>query len=107
MSSKTEFAHYNEDNFVERDGNLREITVEITLEEYRNLIVERTYNEKELEKFQEENTSLNDSVKTLTAFFINTSPELKEKLSSLLITTFEEVEKALKIIKAGVNDDDR
>ena len=51
MSCKTDRL-YNEDNFAERDGKLYELTVEITLEEYRNLIKERVQNGKEIERLK-------------------------------------------------------
>lgn len=50
MSNKTSLrGYYNEDDFVERDGAMHELTVTITLCEYRNLIRETTRLELELE----------------------------------------------------------
>lgn len=43
---KTEYGNYNVDDFIEVDGKLQELTVTITLCEYRNLITERERNEK-------------------------------------------------------------
>lgn len=96
MSNKTECKCYNEDDFVEREGSLHEITVEITLCEYRNLIQERIYNEKEIERLQEENRHLNDSVEILTEIYVDGNPELKETLSSLAVTFLEQIKKARK-----------
>lgn len=39
MNTKTSYG-YNEDNFVEENGELKELTVTITLCEYRNLLIE-------------------------------------------------------------------
>lgn len=89
-NNKTEFT-YNEDNFVERDGKLQELTVEITLEEYRNLLTERVYNEKEIEALQEKNKSLEDSLKVITEMIFENS-EIKGKISSL----FESVVQLIK-----------
>jgi hypothetical protein len=82
MNNKTEFKTFNEDNFVERDGKLQEITVEITLEEYRNLLTERIYNEKEIEALQDKNKHLEDSLSIITEMICRNS-EIKEKFASL------------------------
>lgn len=79
MSNKTQCGYYNEDDFVENDEALQELTVTITLCEYRNLISERSYNEKEIEKLQDE---LADAKKKLVAFqnlVFDRLPEVKEK----------------------------
>lgn len=89
-NNKTEFT-YNEDNFVERDGKLQELTVEITLEEYRNLLSERIYNEKQIEALQEKNKHLEESLKVVTEIIFENT-ELKGKISSLL-------ESAVQLIK--------
>ena len=49
MNAKTEYGNYNADDFIEIDGQLKELTVTITLCEYRNLITERTRQERELD----------------------------------------------------------
>lgn len=49
MNAKTEHGNYNADDFIEIDGQLKELTVTITLCEYRNLITERTRQERELD----------------------------------------------------------
>lgn len=38
-------AYYNEDDFVEQDGKMVELTVTITLCEYRNMVREQAQNE--------------------------------------------------------------
>ena len=66
MSLKTDYDYnYNEDNFVEVDGQLKELTVTITLCEYRSIISELAYNEKVIEKLQEENEKLRKEIKDL------------------------------------------
>jgi hypothetical protein len=59
MAMKTAEYCYNEDNFVEENDTMKELTVTITLGEYRNLIQERVYNEKTIETLQEEKKVLN------------------------------------------------
>ena len=53
---KTDFT-YNDDDFVERDGKLFELTVTITLSEYRNLVL---YAERFERDFLEEQTKCQD-----------------------------------------------
>ena len=66
MSLKTDYDYnYNEDNFVEVDGQLKELTVTITLCEYRSIISELAYGEKAIEKLQEENEKLRKEIKDL------------------------------------------
>jgi hypothetical protein len=84
MSNKTECKYYNEDDFVEREGSLHEITVEITLCEYRNLIQERIYNEKTIDKLQEENKDLNESVEILTGMLFDGNPELRNEMYKVI-----------------------
>ena len=66
MSLKTDYP-YNEADFAEHDGHLEELTVTITLCEYRNLVAENTRVfaindrlEDELAKAREENKALKD-----------------------------------------------
>lgn len=49
MSNKTNLGYYNNDDFQEIGGALHELTVMITLCEYRNLIRETARMERELE----------------------------------------------------------
>ena len=66
MSTKTEYNHcYNEDDFIERAGEMHELTVTITLCEYRNLIAENTRLEEVNSRLFEENTELEKKCKTL------------------------------------------
>lgn len=67
MNGKTEYGSYNTDDFIEVDGQLKELTVTITLCEYRNLVMERTRQEKTLDevssRLHEENTR-NEALRT-------------------------------------------
>ena len=96
MSCKTEFSSYNEDNFIEREGKLHELTVEITLEEYRNLITERCYNEQEIAKLQEENKKLQEAIETLSNIYIEDNPELKSALDLIITKSWCDIKKAMK-----------
>lgn len=68
MSKKTEYSHcYNEDDFIERAGEMHELTVTITLCEYRNLITESTRLEAVNARLFEENTELEKKCENLTS----------------------------------------
>lgn len=60
MAYKTEHSNcYNEDDFVQDEhGGLKELTVTITLCEYRNLIRELANQEAAIERLHEEKTEL-------------------------------------------------
>lgn len=62
MSLKTEY-NYNEDDFAERSGQLEELTVTITLCEYRNLITEQTRLDMTVDRLQEEKAELEKKLK--------------------------------------------
>lgn len=57
-SNKTECGSYNEDDFVQHVDALDELTVTITLCEYRNLISENTRLDMTLGRVQEEKAEL-------------------------------------------------
>ena len=63
-NKKTDYS-VNEDNFIEVDGQMKELTVTITLCEYRNLIGDRIYSEKFIEKLQDENEYLRNRIAEL------------------------------------------
>lgn len=75
MSLKTEYG-YNEDDFIEQGGELKELTVTITLCEYRNLIETRIYNEKTIEILQEQNEKLKEQNNGLSALILKLNPKI-------------------------------
>ena len=66
MSLKTDCVCYNEDNFVEEDGQIHELTVEITLGEYRNLISEITRQDILIDRLTEEKNELQEKLTAVT-----------------------------------------
>ncbi len=87
MSMKTAEYTYNEDNFVEENESLRELTVTITLGEYRNLIVDQISNEKKIESLHNERVDLNEQISTLYDNLRERERELeclKEEYNALL-----------------------
>ena len=64
MSSKTEFS-WNEDDFVQQGDTLNELTVTITLTEYRNLIEDRTRADINIAQLQEEKETLKKQLSDL------------------------------------------
>ena len=75
MSLKTEYT-YNEDDFIETTNGMQELTVTITLGEYRNLIKEITYQDGVIERLQEENKRLTEQNKTISAYIVSQKPEM-------------------------------
>lgn len=98
MSNKTGYGSYNEDNFVEIDGNLKELTVTITLCEYRNLITElerlNTANGDLYQKWKAEEERANVLCQAL---FVK-SPELQNEVGDV-------IKSALDIIRADDKGD--
>ncbi len=67
MSLKTEYAScFNDDDFVESSGEMHELTVTITLCEYRNLIQEIARQEFWLERKDEQIEELKEKNNSLT-----------------------------------------
>ncbi len=62
MSLKTDYS-YSKDDFVQRGEALDELTVTITLCEYRNLITEQTRLDMVVERLQEEKAELEKKLK--------------------------------------------
>lgn len=66
MERKTEYSGcFNEDDFMQRGGELEELTVTITLCEYRNMVRELARNELIIEKLESEKEKLVNENKNL------------------------------------------
>lgn len=74
MSLKTDY-NFNEDDFVQDGGEMKELTVTISLCEYRNLISEQTRSDILLDEFREKVTTLESRVKTLSEMVLYDHPE--------------------------------
>lgn len=93
MNGKTEYGNYNIDDFVEVDGQLKELTVTITLCEYRNLVKESIRQEKTFDDvyshLQEEidrNKALrteNEALKTHVDELQHTNEKLRAEINNL------------------------
>lgn len=69
--TKTDTCIYNEDDFVQRDSILDELTVTITLCEYRNLIRENANYEHEIDRLTEEKKALEKKVDSMSGCLQN------------------------------------
>lgn len=87
MSLKTEYS-YNEDDFVQNGESLNELTVTITLAEYRNLIREQTRSAEYIERLEEELKKQKESAKTFMQLFMINSPETLNKICDLVNEIF-------------------
>lgn len=95
MSFKTEYNTYNDDDFIENDGTMNELTVTITLCEYRNLIEERVYNEKAISELQDENEKLRARCEVLLQLYLKEKPDIRAKIIELSQLTTEEIKALL------------
>lgn len=78
---KTETSFYNEDDFVQREGQLRELTVKITLAEYRNLVRECMRMEIENEAKDNKIEELEGEVKNLGRMLLDKCPDVVESIA--------------------------
>ena len=83
MSLKTEYS-YNEDDFVQNRDGMQELTVTISLCEYRNLVKDITYQDATIEKLEQENEKLKKEQKAYQDYITINHPEFIEKLGELV-----------------------
>lgn len=84
MSLKTDY-NYNEDDFTERNGQLDELTVTITLCEYRNLITEITRLDMTVDRLNEEKSELEQKLKSASeALAVCKMPERVKSVGNAL-----------------------
>lgn len=79
MSLKTEYS-YNEDDFVQNGDEMQELTVTISLCEYRNLVKDLAYQDATIERLEQENEKLKKEQKVYQDYIIINHPEFIEKL---------------------------
>lgn len=104
MSNKTDLNDYNEDDFIEENGELKELTVTITLCEYRSLIRELVYSDKAIEELQTQNESLRKENENLKALVLHKSPELRNKIAEVIKMFKKQLEEDLLNEKGLEND---
>ena len=75
MYLKSECTNANDDNFVQDGETMKELTVTITLEEYRNLITERAQNEDYIEHLQQKLDKAEYQAKVMTDMVVFDHPE--------------------------------
>lgn len=84
MNTKTNFRQFNEDDFIEVDNQMRELTVTITLCEFRNLITELARSEQKMLQLFDENEKLKNQNKYLLQAVLKSNPELLNNISNSL-----------------------
>ncbi len=87
MNLKTDY-DYNEDDFIQRGESLKELTVTITLCEYRNLIREQTRSAERIKQLEEELKKVKEGGKTIFQLLMLKSPEMLNKFTDLLNEIF-------------------
>lgn len=93
MSLKTEYG-YNEDDFVENQDGMQELTVTITLCEYRNLLKDIAYQDAKVEKLEEEAKKTKETTNALLQMILLKSPEVIDKLYDVISAILPNTEKA-------------
>lgn len=79
---KTEY-DYNEDDFVQNGDALKELTVTITLAEYRGLIREQTRSAEQIEHLEEELKKVKEGYTMAMQLVMLKSPETVNKVCDL------------------------
>lgn len=83
MSLKTEYS-YNEDDFVQNGDEMQELTVTISLCEYRNLVKDLAYQDGVIQTLEKENERLNKAAVLYQNYIVGNHPELTEKLEEYI-----------------------
>lgn len=91
MSLKTEY-RYNDDDFIEADGQMKELTVTISLCEYRSLIQENERMCGTIESLNETIINLNKQVEAMRTTLLSEVPEISEKIVELYRLIFKQKE---------------
>lgn len=103
MSLKTEYT-YNDDDFIQTTGGMKELTVTITLCEYRNLIQDIVRSEKTIDQLQDEKEKLKKALQTYINFVSIHHPEIKEKISEVANLLIKEPTTEPTTEKGGVQE---
>ena len=91
---------YNEADFVEENQTMRELTVTITLEEYRSLIHDDAVMTKEIVRLQDENRELKKVIESMWSLIKAKAPDLIRWIGSLLMDFGKEEESSDKETEA-------
>lgn len=83
MSLKTD-GDYNEFDYIEENGQIRELTVTIALSEYRTLVCEVTKADETICHYQEENQRLLKENENYKKFIFAKFPEIKNKVIEII-----------------------
>ena len=92
MSNKTTYGSYNEDDFVQSESGMQELTVTITLCEYRNLIKELQRQDVIIEELKTRMKNAQEYSKTLFQMLMVKSPEVINKAIDIIKELFPQTE---------------
>lgn len=92
MSYKTTSGIYNEDDFVQNESGMQELTVTITLCEYRNLIRELQRQDVIIEELKTRMKNAQEYSKTLFQMLMVKSPEVINKAIDIIKELFPQTE---------------
>lgn len=103
MSLKTEYG-YNQDDYVLNGNVMQELTVTISLCEYRNLVRKLLNADIVVEQLQKENKSLIEQNKTLSTFIISQNPEMTQSFNSVINSLFYNMKEKNDLQNVEVNE---
>ena len=84
MNLKTDYA-YNDDDFIQCGENIDELTVTITLCEYRNLVQEQVRLDMRVEQLLEEKATLEEKLKDMSkALFLCKLPDWMKSIGNTI-----------------------
>lgn len=101
---KTKYS-YNEDDFVQNGEELKELTVTITLCEYRNLIRELSTYDAKIESVQEENKKIKEQLKSLAEIIVYRDPEIMNDIKKVIYSILGMKEEGVENDKMQKADD--
>lgn len=79
MNLKTDY-RYEDFNFTENNGTMNELTVTITLDEYRTMVQHLTRDENKIEKLEAENKHYKTTLKVYAEILCKQNPDAIKKI---------------------------
>ena len=92
MSNKTDYIEWNDEDFVQNNDTLTELTVTITLCEYRKLLIDSVLSSNKIEELEKELNNTEEAYKMILQTIFDESPELKNSFSAVYKHFFQKEE---------------
>ena len=96
---------FNEDDFVESSGEMKELTVTITLCEYRNLIAENARYEALINQLGDKRKNLESQVKTLSEMVLYDHPEFYTDMFDAVVKFLKKANTPVSVEEESKNEE--